>query len=181
MITMQTPRRRRTTERETIEAAILGSSSAVDKLFRDHWTEAWKIAWAVSGNRSIADDAAQEAMVRAFESLGSFDQDRPFSAWLHRIVVNRTIDLMRRERRQRREIPIEIELRQARASIEIDQRLWEALERLDADRRVVVILRHVLDFAPSEIADFLDLPEGTVHSRISRALAQLRKDISQDD
>lgn len=112
MITMQTPHWRRTTERETIEAAILGSSSAVDKLFRDHWTEAWKIAWAVSGNRSIADDAAQEAMVRAFESLGSFDQDRPFSAWLHRIVVNRTIDLMRRERRQHREIPIEIELRE---------------------------------------------------------------------
>src|SRR3989440_12647580 len=81
------------------ELARTGSRDAAAELFSRHWRPAWRAAYAITGRRELADDVAQDAFERAFAALGRFDERRPFGPWLHRIVVNRCVDLLRSERR----------------------------------------------------------------------------------
>jgi DNA-directed RNA polymerase specialized sigma24 family protein len=82
-----------------VELARGGSREAAGELFTRHWPAAWRAAYAVTGRRALADDVAQDAFERAFAALSRFDERRPFGPWLHRIVVNRCLDLLRTERR----------------------------------------------------------------------------------
>src|SRR5918912_2312355 len=82
-----------------VELARGGSRDAAAALFDRHWPGAWRAAYGVTGRRELADDVAQDAFERAFAALGRFDERRPFAPWLHRIVVNRCLDLLRSERR----------------------------------------------------------------------------------
>ena len=82
-----------------VELARGGSRDAAAELFTRHWRSAWRAAYVVTGRRELADDVAQDAFERAFAALGRFDERRPFGPWLHRIVVNRCLDLLRTERR----------------------------------------------------------------------------------
>src|SRR5436309_3195803 len=84
---------------ELVAQARQGSREAAAELFTRHWPGAWKVARTVTGRRDMADDVAQDAFERAFAALGRFDRRRPFGPWLHRIVVNRSLDLLRSERR----------------------------------------------------------------------------------
>jgi RNA polymerase sigma-70 factor (ECF subfamily) len=122
----------------------------------------------------MADDVAQDAFERAFAALARFDRSRPFAPWLHRIVVNRALDLVRRERRlvglERPEL-IEAATRDVEAE---DRALLDAIASLSEPRRVVIMLRFGLGYAPGDIAELLELPLGTVHSRLARGLADLR-------
>src|SRR5947199_4735728 len=76
-----------------------GWRAAAAGLFARHWRAAWRAAYVVTGRRELADDVAQDAFERAFAALSRFDERRPFGPWLHRIVVNRCLDLLRTERR----------------------------------------------------------------------------------
>ena len=78
---------------ELVGRAREGSRDAAAELFARHWPDAWRVARAVTGRRDMADDVAQDAFERAFAALGRFDRRRPFAPWLHRIVVNRSLDL----------------------------------------------------------------------------------------
>src|SRR5207247_3901850 len=82
-----------------VELARRGSRDAAAELFTRHWRAAWRAAYVVTGRRELADDVAQDAFERAFGALSRFDERRPFGPWLHRIVVNRCVDLLRTERR----------------------------------------------------------------------------------
>src|SRR5437763_1565981 len=82
-----------------VELARRGSRDAAAELFARHWRAAWRAAYVVTGRRELADDVAQDAFERAFAALWRFDERRPFGPWLHRIVVNRCLDLLRTERR----------------------------------------------------------------------------------
>jgi len=159
---------------ELVSAAATGNRSAAGELFARHWPGAWRLAWGVTGRREMADDVAQDAFERAFAALGRFDRSRPFAPWLHRIVVNRALDLLRRERRlvglDRPEV-IEAATRDLSGE---DRALLDAIASLSEQRRVVVMLRYGLGYPPAEIAALLDLPVGTVHSRLARALEDLR-------
>lgn len=160
---------------ELVARARQGSRDAAGELFSRHWPGAWRLARAVTGRRDMADDIAQDAFERAFAALSRFDRGRPFAPWLHRIVVNRALDLLRSERRlvgleaagrlegEWRNLPTE------------DRALLEAVSELGPQRRVVVVLRYGLGYPPLEIASLLDLPVGTVHSRLARALEELRE------
>ena len=154
--------------------ALAGSKEAAAELFRRHWAPAWRAAYAITASRAAADDVAQDAFQRAFRALPTFDGRRSFAAWLHRIVVNRAIDLVRSERHF-------VELGEAdRSGVDPfedclqDRQLFAALAGLEPERRAVVAFRYWLDYSPAEIAEVLDLPIGTVSSRLSRALADLR-------
>ncbi len=163
------------TDAELVTAARTGSRDAAAELFERHWPGAWRAAYAITGRRAMADDVAQDAFERAFAALSRFDERRPFAPWLHRIVVNRSLDLLRSERRL---VGGEIvELAEWDDPRHGDRELLEAVADLPMQRRVVVVLRYGLGFAPSAIAAILDLPEGTVHSRLARALEQLRKEL----
>ncbi|MCC6832912.1 MAG: RNA polymerase sigma factor [Thermoleophilia bacterium] len=138
-----------------------------------HWDGAWRAALAITGRTAMAEDVAQDAFERAFAALGRFDERRPFAPWLHRIVVNRALDLVRAERRL-------VGLDEA-AALQAwgpdgggDRDALTALAALSAERRAVVVLRHLLGYSPPEIAEILGVPVGTVNSRLGRALTELR-------
>lgn len=170
---------RRRPDTELIALARRGSAEAVDVLFDRYWTHAWRAAYAVTADRALADDAAQEAIEKAFGALDRFDETRPFAPWLKRIAVNRAVDHLRRSRRV--EVLSDEEATfhawTVGESAEEDLRLWavtDAVAALGAGKRIVVVLHYWLDLPLEEIAGVLGLPIGTVASRLSRAKAELR-------
>jgi len=79
-----------------IASARAGSVDALKRLFDRHFRTVWQTAYRITGQRPLADDAAQEAFVRAFAALDDFDEARPLAPWLRRIAANGAIDLLRR-------------------------------------------------------------------------------------
>src|SRR5438309_10974348 len=86
-------------ELDLVTDARRGSREAAGELFSRHWRGAWQTALAITGAEAAAEDCVQDAFERAFRALSNFDGRRPFGAWLHRIVVNRPLTLLRDERR----------------------------------------------------------------------------------
>jgi RNA polymerase sigma-70 factor (ECF subfamily) len=163
-----------------VELARRGSRDAAAELFARHWRPAWRAAYAVTGRREMADDVAQDAFERAFAALARFDERRPFAPWLHRIVVNRCLDLLRSERRLVSG-DAELERLEWHDLAGGDQELLAAVAGLSLQRRVVIVLRYGLGYSPSAIAALLDIPTGTVNSRLARALEELRADYEVND
>lgn len=162
-------------ERAWVRGAQAGSVSDLEALFRAHWPRAFRAAYLVVHDSAAAEDIAQEAFLAAVRSLDRFDRRRPFGPWLHRIVVNRAIDWARARR-----LRAEVELGERVASPPSPepgepQRIAAALASLSPEHRAVIVLRHLLDYTPGEIADLLDLPRGTVNSRIRRGLDALKE------
>jgi RNA polymerase sigma-70 factor (ECF subfamily) len=168
-------------ERALVRGAQAGSKEDFEELFRRHWPPAYRAAYFVVYDSAAAEDIAQEAFLSALRALDRFDRRRPFGPWLHRIVVNRAIDWAR-ARALRREIEASAESPAAdRAEGDLGTRdeLDTALASLSPERRAVVVLRYVLGYTPGEIADILELPRGTVNSRLRRALDDLAEEVSQ--
>lgn len=160
-----------------IEEAQNGSEAAMEHLFREYWPGAHRAAYLVVRDWAASEDIAQEAFLRAVGSLDKFDRKRPFGPWLHRIVVNRSIDWCRRKAALR-EVRGEQESLVAAAEIDfpdphLRSQVFEALGRLSPEHRAVVVLRYFLEYTPGEIARLLELRRGTVNSRLRRALDQL--------
>lgn len=162
-------------ERACLRAAQRGSASGIEALFRLHWSRAHRAAYLVVHDAAAAEDIAQEAFLAAIRNLDRFDRRRPFGPWLHRIVVNRAIDWSRA-----RQLRAEAELVGAPAADEpaaIDDSLLAALAALPPDHRAVIVLRHLLEYTPGEIAELLGLPRGTVNSRLRRGLDALKESV----
>ena len=163
-------------ERASVRAAQRGSASGIEALFRLHWPRAYRAAYLVVHDAAAAEDIAQEAFLAAVRNLDRFDRKRPFGPWLHRIVVNRAIDWTRARR-----LRAEAELLDVVAAPEqagsFDGTLLAALEALPPDHRAVIVLRHLLDYTPGEIAELLGLPRGTVNSRLRRGLDSLKETV----
>jgi RNA polymerase sigma-70 factor (ECF subfamily) len=166
-------------EGSLVRAAQRGSSEAVEELFRRHWPAAHRAAYLIVQDAAAAEDIAQEAFVAALRALDRFDRRRPFAPWLHRIVANRAIDWSR-ARSARREVQADEALvggREDRAPPSSD--VLEALARLTPEQRAVVVLRHLLGYTPGQVARLLELPRGTVNSRLRRALDRLADELGE--
>lgn len=162
--------------------AVSGSSEAIGALFARHWTGAWRAAYGVTGSRALADDVAQDGFERAIRHLDRLEGGRPFAPWLHRIVVNRGRDVMRRERRSSGPEPLEaLACEDANGDAVERARVRAAIARLPLERRTVVVLHHWLGYSLAEVAELLEIPLGTVHSRMGRALAELRRALEAED
>jgi RNA polymerase sigma-70 factor (ECF subfamily) len=159
-------------ERAWIRGAQRGSVDDLERLFREHWPRAYRAALLVTGDAAAAEDIAQEAFLAAVRNLDRFDRRRPFAPWLHRIVVNRAIDWTR-SRRLRAEVELGDYL-PAPAAPESDNTFGRIAD-LAPEHRAVVVLRYVLEYTPGEIAELLDLPRGTVNSRLRRGLDRMRE------
>jgi RNA polymerase sigma-70 factor, ECF subfamily len=162
-----------------VEQARRGSADALAELFERYWPVAWRTAYALLADRTAADDAAQDGLQRAFGSLGRFERGRPFEPWLKRIVANRALDELRRERR-RPALEARAPRIQPREPDEAPA-LAAVVAALPEEKRVVVVLRYWLDLSVDEIAAELGLPRGTVGSRLSRALDDLRLELGNSD
>jgi RNA polymerase sigma-70 factor (ECF subfamily) len=171
-------------ERAWVRGAQAGSASDLEALFRHHWSGAYRAAYLVVHDRAAAEDIAQEAFVSAVRALDTFDRSRPFGPWLHRIVVNRAIDWTR-ARSLRREVGDEqlavAAAPEPRAPDELGGETMSALASLAPDHRAVVVLRYVLDYSPGEIAELLELPRGTVNSRLRRGLDALQESVVREN
>lgn len=145
------------------------------QLYSLHWRGAYRAAYLVVHDSSAAEDIAQDAFLAAVDALERFDRRRPFAPWLHRIVVNRALDWARREALRRRVDGAESVFEPLPPPEEIGGEMIAALKELPAEQRAVVVLRHLLEYTPGEIAGMLDLPRGTVNSRLRRGLDRLRE------
>jgi RNA polymerase sigma-70 factor (ECF subfamily) len=159
-------------ERAWIRGAQRGSVADLEHLFREHWPRAFRAARLVTGDAAAAEDIAQEAFLAAIRSLDRFDRRRPFGPWLHRIVVNRAIDWTR-ARKLRAEVELADVVASPQASEPDDS--FVRIGELSAEHRAVIVLRYVLEYTPGEIASLLDLPRGTVNSRLRRGLDHLKE------
>ena len=153
-----------------------GSAAALEELFRQEWPRAYRAAYLVVHDAAAAEDIAQEAFLAAVRAIDRFDRRRPFGPWMHRIVVNRAIDVTR-ARALRREVDAtaaaSAEAPPDQPSSPLSDDLVAALAELSPEHRAVVVLRYVFDCTPGEIAQALDMPRGTVNSRLRRALDRL--------
>ena len=169
-------------ERAWVRGAQSGSVSDLESLFRHHWPRAYRAAYLVVHDSAAAEDIAQEAFLSAVRSLDRFDRRRPFGPWLHRIVVNRAIDWSRARalRREAGEGGIEQLAAAAPPDSPHARSLAEALAELSPEHRAVIVLRHLLDYTPGEIAELTGLPRGTVNSRLRRGLDHLATRLGEE-
>jgi len=163
---------RRLRERALVRAAQRGDAAALEALFRLHWPAVYRAAWFIVRDDQAAEDIAQEAFLAAVAALDRFDRRRPLAPWLRTIVARRAIDAVR-ARSLRREVGAEALATAAHEDPPDPGDLTAALAVLPDPQRVVVVLRHVLGLTPGEIAALLELPRGTVNSRLRRGLDAL--------
>ncbi len=171
----------------SLRAAQAGSVEDFDELFRSHWPRAYRAAYLIVHDAAAAEDIAQEAFLAAIRAFDRFDRRRPFGPWLHRIVVNRAIDWAR-SRSLRREVAGG-DLPEPRSPDDgpvglgepYSRELTLALSSLSPEHRAVIVLRHLLEYTPGEIARLLGVPRGTVNSRLRRGLDQLAAGLVEED
>ena len=164
-------------------AAQGGDRAAMDALLRRHHDRIWAICRRLAGNDADAADATQEAMLRIVRRIGTFDGRSRFTTWAHRVATNACLDeLRRRARRPRPGIPDEDD-HDARTTVDpgpgiertVTDRLTvdAALASLPEEFRLPVVLRDLAGHDYAEIAAILDVPPGTVRSRIARGRNRL--------
>lgn len=145
------------------------------------------VAMAIAHNQDDAMELAQETFVRAFENLTKFESRSSFSTWLYRIAANLSIDFRRREGRHLvlRGEEAESEMRRVPSEHgdtfgnfrrgELGERIRQALDQLTPEHRAVILLREVEGLSYDEISGTLDIPRGTVMSRLHYARGRLRE------
>ena len=172
-----------------VAAAQGGDRFALDQLLRLHYDRIHAVCRRVAGSTKDADDACQEALIKIVRSLPRFDGRSSFGTWAYRIATNASLDELRR--RQRRpalhsvgdeDRPEAVDPTADRYAESLPDRfvLDDALDRLPEDLRVAVVLRDVADLDYAEIAATLEVPVGTVKSRISRGRAALASSLGLD-
>jgi RNA polymerase sigma-70 factor, ECF subfamily len=163
-------------ERRLVRDVQRGSAEALEELFKLEWPRAYRAAYLVVHDAAAAEDIAQEAFLAALRAIDRFDRRRPFGPWMHRIVVNRAIDVTR-AKSLRREVDAaaadSAEAPPDPPTSPLSKDVVAALRGLSPEHRAVVALRFLFDYTPGEIARALDMPRGTVNSRLRRALDRL--------
>jgi len=172
-------------ESRAIERVKRGDSGAYDYLVSKYTKRVVSIAWNIVRNAADAEDLAQEAFVRAYETIGRFRSNERFGPWIYRIVTNLSLDVLKHRNRFRHEELTTAEPAERRDSAdlqattsEIMDRVDRALESLPEMQRIVARLSLVEGFDHSEIAQMMKLSEGTVRSHLSLARAKLREKLA---
>jgi RNA polymerase sigma-70 factor (ECF subfamily) len=172
-------------ERRAIEQTRNGDTGAYDYLVSKYTKRVVSIAWNIVRNAHDAEDLAQEAFVKAFESIKRFRAGEPFGPWIYRIVTNLALDVVKHRSRFRHEELTSAEPAARRDSAdlpaaagEIAERIDRALESLPEMQRIVARLSLVEEFDHREIAKMMKLSEGTIRSHLSHARRKLREQLA---
>ncbi len=177
-------------ERELIRKCKAGDTRFYEPLVRAYEQPGLRLALGMLGNLEDARDALQNAFVKAFEALGRFDLRRPFGPWFFQILRNQCRDQLRsRKARFRLEALDErLELKPAdpetgperlRERARAREVLWEALGRIGEEHREILILKELQGLRYGEIAVILEIPEGTVASRLYHARRALKEALEE--
>ena len=178
-------------ESELVERAKRGDAAAYEEIVQTYQGIAFRVAYVITGSAADAEDAVQDAFVKAYRALGRFRPGAPFRPWLLRIASNEARN-RRRSAARRDTLALRTAAEQASgdaapspeaAALVAERRetLLHALERLRAEDREVLSCRYLLDLSEDETAGALGLRRGTVKSRTSRALARLRELMEAED
>lgn len=169
-------------EAELLERARQGDHRAFAELLQRHDAGLRALAYRLMGDRTLMDDALQEAYVKAYKALPRFRGEAGFGTWLYRIVYNTSIDMLRRTREV---VPLTPSIVVAGPSVEgsVVARLdvSAALRSLSAEHRSVLVLVDALGFDYGDAAEVLEIPIGTVRSRLARARRAMRRRLGESD
>ncbi|MGH2378320.1 MAG: RNA polymerase sigma factor [Candidatus Limnocylindria bacterium] len=174
----------RAREDELVERAKKGDVEAYGEIVVRYQALAQRTAYVITRDAAAAEDAAQEAFVKAYRALGRFRPGAPLRPWLLRIVANEALNRAKAASRHR---SVDLALAESRASDseaspeaqalagERREMLLRAVNALREEDRVVIAYRYFFDLSEAEMAEALGVARGTVKSRLSRAMARLRE------
>jgi RNA polymerase sigma-70 factor (ECF subfamily) len=174
---------------EIIQRCLSGDQAAWESIVRQHWRKVFNIAYKFVGKHDEAEDLTQDVFLKIFKSLNTFDRRANFQTWLISVSRNLCIDHYRSVRKERETINRDVDpgdlspvsaTVSPHAQLELRDRvtlLRQALGKLAPTLRTAVMLRDIQELSYQEIADRLELPEGTVKSRINRGRTELARQI----
>jgi len=166
-----------------LEQCREGDSLAIERLVYTYQQDVYRLALSILDDPDEADDATQEVFVAALRALDSFRGEASLKTWLFRITVNVCRNRLQRDQSRGR-------LRQVLQNLfhseqthpeseavqnESDSALWRAIHALDHKHRIPIVLRYYHDLPVAEIAEMLNVPVGTIHSRLNHARLKLRE------
>ena len=171
-----------TNESELVSKAQNGDRNAFSELVHTHSQGVLNVVYRMCGNGDLAEDAAQEAFIQAWLRLSSYKEKASFRSWLYRIAVNTAIDMLRKEKRILPNTIEDLNVGDSRpgpeamlASSERTELIREAVLTLPNASRAVLVLREYEGLSYQEIAESLEIPMGTVMSRLSYARKLLKE------
>ena len=169
--------------RDLVEAAARGDHEAFEVLATSAGDRLYAVARLILRTTDLAEDAVQEALVRAWQELPSLRDPDRFDAWLYRLVVNACADQGRQLRRwsqQVRSLPMNAAIGDDTGSVADREQLERGFDRLKPEQRAIVVLHHYSGFSAAEIARILGIPEGTARSRLHYATEAMRAALQAD-
>lgn len=168
---------------QLIRQAQRGDQAALARLLQAQYLPVKKYLVTITFDRNLAEDLTQETMIRAIERIGQFEGRARFSTWLCSIATRLYLDWLRRQKRQRQlqaRAAEELLLGQQDTSPEV-RSLMAQLQALPREVALPVVLKHYYGYTYEEIADWMEIPVGTVKSRIFNAVRTLRRGLDQDE
>ena len=176
-------------EKSIIREVQEGNVAAFEDLVNAYKQKAYYVALGFVGNHEDALDLSQDAFVKAFKAIKTFDLNSPFFPWFYKIIKNHCLNYIKKNQRVRNDSLEELEEetfaqfedtnrpdpRDAYADSETRHLLWRAIDRLKPDFREIIIMKHFHNLSYKEIAEALDIPIGTVMSRLFNARQELRE------
>lgn len=167
------------TEADLVALAQRGDRSAFSDLVGLHRRGVINVVYRMCGDAELAEDAAQEAFIRAWKNIHRYQPRSPFRNWVYRIATNAALDVLRRQREtiDIEDLPLKSRYPNPETATETEEKaifIQQAVLELPEASRSVIILREYEGFSYREIADALDIPIGTVMSRLNYARKQLR-------
>jgi RNA polymerase sigma-70 factor (ECF subfamily) len=170
-------------DRDLIASAQLGDRQAFGELVCRYQSSVVNVIYRMCGDPRLAEDAAQEAFVRVWQHLNSYKPQYSFRSWLYRIAANVALDILRRERSSSGidSLPLADKSPTPEQAAERSQRAGQvrrAVAGLSEPLRLVLVLREYEELSYQEIATALEIPTGTVMSRLNAAREQLRRELT---
>jgi RNA polymerase sigma-70 factor (ECF subfamily) len=167
-----------------------GDSFAIEKMVHTYQKDVYRLALSILDDPDEAEDSTQETFLAALRAISSFREDAAFKTWLFSITINVCRSRLRRGKNRGRLRQILQSLFTLRGEVEhpestvmrdeADMELWNAIRSLDDKHRIPVVLRYYHDLPVACIAAILEIPPGTVHSRLNHAREQLRAQLKEE-
>lgn len=177
-------------EKKLILQSKSGDVESFERLVKTYQKMAYNVAYRIMGNEEDAKDMTQEALIKVYKNIKGFRMDASFSTWLYRIVMNTCKDELRKKKMKVISIDQPIDTGDGQMQMDIEDtglhpdeilisretqtEVHEALQNVSEKNRIVVVLRDIKGFSYSEISDIIDVPVGTIKSRISRGRQELK-------